>query len=88
MSNTMTGDQILASFLRAMRASDEEDATGKIEGFERSWFRLQMFVGELGREFDGVAPELHNQLVAYCQRVNDGDNSLRDACRLAEGGKQ
>jgi len=83
---TMTGEQIRAAFIKAMRFSDEMDATGQVEGLDRSWHRLSAFVTSLGMEFDDVVPGLHQQVLAYQLRVNNGENSLRDAHRLAQGG--
>lgn len=82
---SITGEQILAAFIKAMRFSDEMDATGSNDGFERSWNRLSAFAASLAMEFDGVAPGLHQQVMGYQMRVNDGENSLRTARQIAEG---
>jgi hypothetical protein len=81
----MTEAQILGAFIKSMRLSDEMDASGINEGFERAWFRLDAFLAALGREVDAVAPELHNQLMAYRMRVLADENSLRTAREIAEG---
>jgi hypothetical protein len=84
-TKSMTSAQILGAFIKSMRISDEMDATGISEGFERAWFRLDGFLAALGREVDAVAPELHNQLMAYRMRVISDENSLRTARQIADG---
>lgn len=86
-AKTMTGDQIMAAFIKAMRFSDEMDATGQVEALDRSWHRLSAFVTSLGMQLDEVAPGLHQQVLGYQLRVNDGENRLRDAYRIAQGGE-
>jgi len=84
-THSMTSAQILGAFIKSMRLSDEMDASGINEGFERAWFRLDAFLAALGREVDAVAPELHNQLMAYRMRVIADENSLRTAREIADG---
>jgi hypothetical protein len=84
-THNMTGAQILGAFIKSMHLSDEMDASGISEGFERAWFRLDAFLAALGREFDAVTPELHNQLMAYRMRVIADENSLRTARPIADG---
>ena len=84
-TSSVTGEQILAAFSKAMRFSDEMDATGSNEGFERAWSRLSAFVTSLGMELDGVAPGLYQQLMGYQLRVTAEENSLRAARKMAEG---
>jgi hypothetical protein len=87
-ATSMTGEQIMGAFVKAMRFSDEMDATGSAEGFDRSWHRLSAFVTSLGMELDNVAPGLYQQVLGYQMRVTAGENSLRDAYRLANGDAQ
>ena len=84
-AQNMTGEQIMAAFIKAMRFSDEMDASGSNDGFERTWNRLSAFATCLAMEFDGVAPGLHQQVMGYQMRVIDGENSLRTARHIADG---
>ena len=82
---SITGDQIMAAFVNAIRYSDEVDARSNVDGSARSWARLDTFVDAFGREAELLVPGLHNQLMAYRRRVAQGDNLLRTARQIAEG---
>lgn len=83
--HNMTGEQILAAFSKAMRFSDEMDASGSNDGFERAWSRLSAFATSLSMEFDLVSPGLYQQVMGYQLRVTAEENSMRTARQIAEG---